>query len=628
MRKRNLIIVALSVYLAGIAVYLLFGFFFERHQLKKHYQTDMERWAKNLTIIAGDSYFSSDSAYLLNCDRQVLSNINKMSELLNARRIIILVGTNGIYYYSFDTSDSFTGACISLNFLPPEGWKDSMKAQGYYSVVTNDESRKSGDYFYHLLDVNGRSVIAGITYGGEHEIFTTGISPWLSAILTGVYFLLLSLPFMLIYIRSTHKEHEQLIQLMNKDQLTFLPTRSKLLMDLKKMQNPTVILVNVDSFKQVNSLYGNKAGDFILIGVANRFKYLLPKGDYQIYRLHSDEFAVVSDRYFNQHELTTFIEFLITGIADKIFSYNRNEISISVTAGIAKASMLHEPDKDEVWQSLVTHAGMALNAARRNNLNFLIYDESSEYFSKPSDNINWLNIIRSAIKEERIVPFCQPIYNNHTKKIEKYECLVRLIDETKCIISPANFLEVAKKSRLLYQISHTMIEKAFDFFENLPYSFSINLSFSDVKNADLLEFIEGMLIAKPDTAKRLVFEILESEGIGDFERIQAFVKKMKRYGVKIAIDDFGSGYSNYENILKLGVDYLKIDASLVKELPVSRHCSVLVHSIITFARQLGIETIAEFVYSEEVFNQVVELGIGYSQGYFIGKPAPIEEIAG
>ncbi|OHD53474.1 MAG: hypothetical protein A2014_04985 [Spirochaetes bacterium GWF1_49_6] len=626
MRKRNLIIVALAVYLAGIILYLLFGYFIERSQVKAHDQSDMERWAKSLSIIADDSYFSSDDAYTLNGNPRILSNIIKMTSILDAQRILILVGTNNIYYYSFYSSVTNGTAGMRLIFNPPEGWYDSIANQGYYSIITNDASKKDGEYYYHLMDKDGRSVIAGIFYGEDHEIFSMGISLWLNALLTGVYFLLLSLPFMVIYIRSTHKEHEQLVQMMNTDQLTFLPSRTKLLMDLKKMQNPTVILVNVDSFKQINSLYGNKAGDFILIGVANRFKYLLPKGDYRIYRLHSDEFAVVSDKFFSLFELTTFIEFLITGIADKIFSYNRNEISISVTVGVAKASMLLEPDKEEIWQSLVTHAGMALNAARRNNLNFLIYDESSEYFSKPSDNVNWLNIIRSAIKDERIVPFCQPIYNNHTKKIEKYECLVRLIDESNGIVSPANFLDVAKKTRLLHQISHTMIEKSFAFFENLPYQFSVNLSFSDVKNNQLIEFVEGLLIAKPETAKRLVFEILESEGIGDFERIQAFVKKMKRYGVKIAIDDFGSGYSNYENILKLGVDYLKIDASLVKELPVSRHCSVLVHSIITFARQLGIETIAEFVYSEEVFKQVVELGIGYSQGYFIGKPAPIEDI--
>ena len=149
--------------------------------------------------------------------------------------------------------------------------------------------------------------------------------------------------------------------------------------------------------------------------------------------------------------------------------------------------------------------------------------------------------------------------------------------------------------------------------------FSINLSSSDMLDARTVTTIENIL-RQTGTANRVIFEILESEGIENFEEVALFIAKMKELGAKFAIDDFGTGYSNFENILKLNVDILKIDGTLIKSINDNPRNRIVVQAIVDFAHHMGIETVAEFVASEEILQNVKELGITYSQGFHTGKP--------
>lgn len=122
-------------------------------------------------------------------------------------------------------------------------------------------------------------------------------------------------------------------------------------------------------------------------------------------------------------------------------------------------------------------------------------------------------------------------------------------------------------------------------------------------------------------AKRVIFEILESEGIENFEEVRQFIDKVKQWGGRIAIDDFGSGYSNFAYILNLQVDFIKIDASLIKNIDTDKNSRIIVETIVDFAKRLGIKTVAEFVHSKEVFETVKEIGIDFSQGFYFHKPS-------
>lgn len=149
---------------------------------------------------------------------------------------------------------------------------------------------------------------------------------------------------------------------------------------------------------------------------------------------------------------------------------------------------------------------------------------------------------------------------------------------------------------------------------------SINLAYQDIKNLDLVRFLKKMLNNR-DIAKYIIFEIVESEDIKDFEIVEDFIKTFKSLGVRIAIDDFGTGYSNFTHIMSLKPDYLKIDGSLIKNIGTNKDSFELVKAIVQFSKELNIKTIAEYVCSKEIFDIVFNLGVDEFQGYYFGKPS-------
>lgn len=232
-----------------------------------------------------------------------------------------------------------------------------------------------------------------------------------------------------------------------------------------------------------------------------------------------------------------------------------------------------------------------------------------------------IGMIKSALaKEGSFVSFFQPIINNKTGEIEKYESLIRLIDKNDNIISPFQFLNIAKKTGYYSEITELVIENSFKALKHTDKEITINLSSSDIESKYVRRQLHK-LITKKEHIGRITFELLEDEEVKDFELVKDFILQSKLEGkVKIAIDDFGSGYSNYERLLEFQPDILKIDGSLIKNIVTDNYSRHVVESIIVFAKKQKIKTIAEFVINEEVLKTIKDLGIDYSQGYYLGEP--------
>ncbi len=216
----------------------------------------------------------------------------------------------------------------------------------------------------------------------------------------------------------------------------------------------------------------------------------------------------------------------------------------------------------------------------------------------------------------------QPIINNKTKQIEKYECLVRIENEGE-IHTPFFFLEVAKKTYLYMEIQKTMILKCFQKFSDLPYSFSINLSMIDFNNKNFMNFLFED-IKKYNLQNRLIVELLEDEVINS-KNISNYLKDFKDLGVRIAIDDFGSGYSNFVYLKELNIDILKIDGSLIQNIDDPK-IHILITKIVEISKEFGFESVGEFIDNEHIALEVTKLGIDYSQGYYYGKPFDIRKL--
>ncbi|RLC27238.1 MAG: diguanylate cyclase, partial [Deltaproteobacteria bacterium] len=327
-----------------------------------------------------------------------------------------------------------------------------------------------------------------------------------------------------------------------------------------------------------------------------------------LYKLPSDEFALLTLQKITTKKFYKDIELLIDKLRDTHINVAGHEISISIRSGISSNKAFLLPTAD-----------MALQASKHEQNEIVIYDNSIDKTISIQENIEVISIIKHAINNNEITPYFQPIFNVHTNKIEKYEALVRIVQKDGTILAPYKFLNIAIKSKLYPNITRIMIEKTFAFFIDKDYEFSINLSIDDVLNKKTKQFLIKKLKQFP-TPSRVVFEILESEKIENYEELREFIKTIKKFGCKFAIDDFGSGYSNFAHILELNVDYLKIDASLVKFITTNENSRVITKTIINFASSLGLKTIAEFVEDKDSLDMLEKMGVNYVQGYYIGKP--------
>jgi len=400
------------------------------------------------------------------------------------------------------------------------------------------------------------------------------------------------------------------------DLLTRLPNKNAFLDDIKETTKPILFYLNIDDFMSLNNLYGNKNGDRVLVHMSNLLRKVIDNSYCNIYKVYNDEFLLLCEEgRVNMDNYQEFLVDLINSIESSTIDCNAPEcISFTISAGVSYYA------QDSNYENLSIYASMARNFAKMERKKFLLYDKSMQDEENYAKNIRWIKCIKKAIKEDRFVPYFQPIIDNVSGEITKYEALVRMIDEKGNVVSPFFFLDIAKKAKLYPTITRVVIDKTLNLFINYPnYSCSINLSTDDIMSSETREYIYKKMADYP-YPQNIIFEITESEEITDFKTVNSFIKKVREYGVKISIDDFGTGYANFAYILSLDVDYIKIDGGLIKNIDKDRDSHIMVEAIIAFTKKLGAKTIVEFVCNKEVQNEVVALGADYSQGYFIGKP--------
>jgi diguanylate cyclase (GGDEF)-like protein/PAS domain S-box-containing protein len=389
------------------------------------------------------------------------------------------------------------------------------------------------------------------------------------------------------------------------DQLTSLPNRQKIIVDISKNNPYSCVIFNIDEFKEINDFFGTENGDKILKDIANWFS----KFNYETYRIDGDEFAILFYDDDSIKSIEAKVKDILNLFEQELFRIEEERIQITFSAGIAK-----------VKDNLLTKADIAVHFAKEQKIKISVYKEDGNIEQKYKQNIAMATTIREALNDKRIICHYQPILDQRTGKIYKYETLVRMINKEGEIIPPIDFLEISKKTKLYPYITREVLHQACNTFKDRKENFSINLSIDDIKDTNIVnEIIKTILDTK--TASRITFEILESEEIENYQEVRNFTKRLKEIGSKIAVDDFGTGYSNFEHILRLNVDYIKIDGSLIKGMENNKKNRIIVETIVDFAKKIGSKTIAEFVYNEATYLISKEIGIDYLQGFYIGKPS-------
>ncbi len=403
--------------------------------------------------------------------------------------------------------------------------------------------------------------------------------------------------------------------LASKNIISGLANKVELLKDIEKTkEQKSLFLLDMDNYSENENFYGFD----ILNNLERIFLDYLQQHcissnrDYKLYHISTGRYAILFNKIFDVEKKSAnkFCINLISSIKKHSFKYKNYEFDVNITMGYMYGN-----------QTLYKDTNTMLSLAQKEKIEFMA---ETKMINKLRDdikaNLNTLHDVKQALKEDKIVPFFQPIYNNITNSINRYEALIRMYDKDGNIVAPyPAFLSVAKKSQLYPHITKVLIEKVIKKIRDEDCEISINLSSLDIENKVMQSFILDTLHKNRDITHKLIIELLEDKETNSYENINEFIKVIRRYGIKIAIDDFGSGYSNFIRIIEFKPDIIKIDGSLISNIITSKASLQTVETIKILADKIGAKIVAEYVENEEIFNIIKDMGIDYSQGYYIGK---------
>jgi EAL domain-containing protein (putative c-di-GMP-specific phosphodiesterase class I) len=421
------------------------------------------------------------------------------------------------------------------------------------------------------------------------------------------------------YAELRHSSIEKLIlRQLYYDNTSGLPNRKMLIEDIAHKIYPSLIILRIENFHDINTFFGYSLGDDFMKFIGRRINLFSSKSKIKAYNLSGGEFALVLDlKYTGEaaiRKLKSAAADLVQHMTEEKYLHHDTHIPLNPYIGIA-------PYFDGS-DSLISQADIALHNAIKRKLPFHVYNDEDQDRIRYIDNVNTLADLNNALLNDRITPYFQAIRNNSTGKIEKYESLMRIIDSDGNPQLPGKYLEVARKTNLYHELTRIMIEKVFRYMGNNLCSFSINISADDIYNPDFPPFLENMMKMNPSCINRVILELVESERFDNYGFVADFIYKCRKNGYSFAIDDFGTGYSNFSHLTKLKIDYIKFDGSLIRKLDSDNAARVIVKNIATLCKELNVKTIAEFVEDENILNAVNEYGIDYSQGCFINSPSP------
>jgi len=412
------------------------------------------------------------------------------------------------------------------------------------------------------------------------------------------------------------KKSQELHEKMYTHFLTGLPNRNKLLEDTQKYALKQMALLNIDKFQRFNDVYGEEVGNIAIAMSADFLKSQIYDEDTLLYHIGGDEFVITvknSDALSNLY-FTDMIEKILDNYTQNTFTYEDKKFNFIMSAGLAFSGR----------RKMLAYADMALKDAKTRNIQISIFNDNRGLEKIHKEDIACHKKLLYAFDNKKILSFFQPIIPIQDSTLEtKYESLVRLKDENGKIIPPFNFINVAKANRIYEKLTQRVVTNTLSTIEKYKIHCSLNLSIVDIESRETLT----MLYKQFDEFgynEFLTIELLETEEFKDYDSVYKFCTKIRSYGIKIALDDFGSGYSNFSHILQLPVDYIKIDASLISNIDRDPHSKLMVETIVGLAKKLHVQTIAEFVSSESILDVVKELNVDYAQGFHLGKPEPIE----
>ena len=377
--------------------------------------------------------------------------------------------------------------------------------------------------------------------------------------------------------------------------------------ELKKLGFLSIIAIKIDDYDRIITSYNKKAIENIINIFDKKLRDFASFCGLEVRRLGDVRFVLFCPRYCDIEKLCAELSSFFKGyeIACKDI---RIHISTSIGGAFGQKNVLNE-------------ALMALEFAKTHHLDYVLYSDDLGLASKLEREKFIYDLIEKAMSDDKIVPYFQPIFDRDGK-ISKYETLARIVDSDGRAILPGVFLEYSRHIKRYVDLSKKLILQAFSRInDNTEVALSINMSISDMIANPLRDLIIKE-IDRRKIGKRVIVEILENENLcaSNSSKVKYYIQALRERGVKIAVDDFGSGFSNFNLLLEIVPDYIKIDGEIIKRICEDEKARKMAETIIGFAKHLGAKTIAEYVANEQIYNKCLELGIDEFQGFYLGQP--------
>lgn len=429
------------------------------------------------------------------------------------------------------------------------------------------------------------------------------------------------------YTRATIKpiinKYSEIVEyIVLKNNITDVMNPKEQLNDLISSSYKTIVIyIQIEEFCDIEKFYGQKLSLKLEENFSNcLYTHIVKKNEFDKVFILGDGNYILAKNLKNLNENIDSIANNIKKFQQKI---NNTNVNMSIGAIACDISIIVSLS---YGKNALENSKYGIKKLHKTKQDFIIANNLvKEEQEKAKQNLQVLKIVKKALKNKKVISFFQPIICNKTKKIDKYESLVRIIDEKGKIIEPAFFLNKAKEGKYYTQITMRVLENSFKALDQTDAEISINISVLDIEKKPTREKIYKLLELYKNEASRIVFELLEDEDIKDLTLVKEFITKVKKMGVKIAIDDFGAGYSNFQRLFDYQPDIIKIDGSLVKNIEHNKLSLSIIKTIVNFSKEQNIKIVAEYVENESIFNILNNLGVDYSQGYFFGKPTALQK---
>jgi diguanylate cyclase (GGDEF)-like protein/PAS domain S-box-containing protein len=423
-------------------------------------------------------------------------------------------------------------------------------------------------------------------------------------------------------------DESRLVYLAEHDPLTGLLSRQKfldILADEIRLATPAgtpvaVLFLDLDDFKLVNDTHGHLAGDSLLRVVADILAAQSGERNY-LARLGGDEFGVVL-RGFGPEEARQLAKRLLAAIEAAQLVAGEAKVRLSACAGVCCF-----PEGGYDSETLLAHADIAMSRAKTLGHNrYHVYQTSDKDADSMRRTVNWQTVLQDALETDNLTAEFQPIVCISGRSPRHYfEALVRLRDRDGVVHTAARFMDTAEYTGQITEIDKWMLRRVLAMLADRACGdccIALNLSGRSLGTPGFEEYFLEQLAATPTRPEQLIFEVTETAAIAEMARARSFIATMKKLGYRFSLDDFGVGFSSFSHLKHLPVDQIKIDGGFIRHLESNREDQIFVRAIVQVARELGLETVAEFVGTEETLAMLFDIGIDYVQGYQIAKPGP------